>query len=358
LDMSGNVVGVITMGIDPGVAQNLNFAVPSDVVVSLILVEHEPLSFESAEDAGPQARNGSEADEGSRDRERASSLFKDGSAALEAKEYERAIHLFQESVRLNPDDAYGWHGLGLAHFHLDQYDQCLTNFLEATKRNPKDAGLWRSVGAAYSILKKYPDALSAYQEAVGIDPRDASAWYGLGLTYDDLHNYEQAIRGFKQAVSLDPLYSDAWYKLGAGLNVLGRYDESVPALRKAVDINPDYADAWYFLGSTYNDMKRYDEAIAAWKTELGLKSKDASISDASLWSSIGNAYYSLSDLKNAEQATKKALDLEVALPSHSSSDDALIQSILLSLYVIYNKMGKHREADQYMQSLTYLQNHK
>lgn len=311
---------------------------PSDVVGSLIHAEHEPLSFEVAREAGSPAENGSDKNEASGDREHALSLFKEGSAALEAKQYERAIHLFQESVRLNPDNADAWHDLGVAHLFLDQYDECLSNFLEAVKRNPKDARLWRSVGSAYSILKKYPDALASYQEAVGIDPQYALAWYDLGLTYDNMHDYEQAVRGFRQAVTLDPRYSEAWYKLGADLNVLGRYDESISALRRAVDINPDYADAWFFLGSTYDSMKRYDEAIAAWKTELGLKSKEASISDASLWSSIGNAYYSQSDLKNAEQATKKALDLEVALPSHSSSDDALIQGILLSLYVICNKM--------------------
>ncbi len=42
LDMGNHVVGVITMGINPGAGQNLNFAIPSDEVANLLVGASQP----------------------------------------------------------------------------------------------------------------------------------------------------------------------------------------------------------------------------------------------------------------------------------------------------------------------------
>lgn len=48
LDLNGNVVGVVTLVIDPGVGQNLNFAMPANEVKALISSTHEPVHLGSA----------------------------------------------------------------------------------------------------------------------------------------------------------------------------------------------------------------------------------------------------------------------------------------------------------------------
>lgn len=59
LDMKGNVVGVITWGVNLDLGQNLNFALPSEAVRAVLTKTHDVQPFESAksepEDRGPQA---------------------------------------------------------------------------------------------------------------------------------------------------------------------------------------------------------------------------------------------------------------------------------------------------------------
>jgi hypothetical protein len=55
LDLQGNVVGVITWGVNLQLGQNLNFAAPSNEVKPLVSVAQEPMPFGSMKNAQPAA---------------------------------------------------------------------------------------------------------------------------------------------------------------------------------------------------------------------------------------------------------------------------------------------------------------
>jgi len=69
-------------------------------------------------------------------------LDSDGLIALNAKQYEQAIHAFKEAIHLNPEDADAWHGLGVAHELLEQFEESPSDFKEAVKYAPKDKTFW------------------------------------------------------------------------------------------------------------------------------------------------------------------------------------------------------------------------
>jgi tetratricopeptide (TPR) repeat protein len=347
LNMNGDVVGVITWGLSAQDGQSLNFAIPSDTVQKLTSSAGKLISLDSitSKTAG---------DAISVDHDKAASLDSDGLIALNAKQYEQAIHAFKEAIRLNPEDADAWHGVGVAHELLEQFEESTSDFKQAVKYAPDNKTFWLSLGFAYSARNKNEDALSALQEAVEIDPEYATGWFWLGKIYDALHNYDQSLRCYKNATLYKPDYAEAWYELGVASK---NEDESIAALKRAVTLKPDYAAAWIRLGSTYDTMKRYDEAIAAWKEELGLKATDANVSDAKLWYYIGGDYSNLNDFKNAKQADMKALDLEKTSQYHTTDDNQLIPSICLSLSQIYEKMGKHRQADYYNKTWIFMVQH-
>ncbi len=123
LNMNGEVVGVITWGVNPEAGQSLNFAVPSDAVQTLISSGGKLIAFDSMKDVHEITTDKSIGDSNSIDRDKATSLDKDGLNALAAKQYEEAIHSFKEAIQLNPEDAIAWHGLGNAHRALGQFDE-------------------------------------------------------------------------------------------------------------------------------------------------------------------------------------------------------------------------------------------
>ena len=351
LSMDGYVVGVITWGINLQQGENLNFAIPSDEVKSLMLSAQALVSFDSIMRAHGSSARSAPLGEASPDHQKAESLVDAGLKAIDSKQYEQAIHDFKEAIGVDQENADAWHGLGVAHTFLDQLEESVTDFSQAVKYAPNEGGYWVSLGIAYMAVNKYSEAQSALQEAVGISPANATAWLYLGRAYDALHNRDQAVRCYERATSIKPDNAEAWYGLGQA-------SASIAALRKAVEIKPDYAKAWGALALALDSAKQYKEAIDAWKKLQALKSNDAFLTDAQVWWFVGGAYSNLNDLKDAEQAYLEALHTEQALPNHTNADNDLIGDIFEALYLTYSKMGKRRESEKYRENFVYWEQNK
>jgi S1-C subfamily serine protease/cytochrome c-type biogenesis protein CcmH/NrfG len=351
LDMAGSVVGVITWGVDLKEGQNLNFAIPSGEVRSLVSSAHEMVSFDTLKTPHNDAAKDRSRSQQNADQKRAESLVDEGIKAIESKQYEQAVHILKEAIGLDPENANAWHGLGVAHTFLGQPEESVGDFKAAVKYNPSYEGYWISLGLGYLTLNRYADALPALQEAVGIRPSDAIAWLYLGKTYDSMHNHDQSLRCYQQATSLDPDNAQAWYELGQASG-------SIAAFNKSVQLKPDYAKAWAGLALAYDNDKHYEDAIAAWKKLLTLKADDTFLTPARIWWFIGGAYEKLNDLKGAEQGYLEALQTAQAMPYHTSADNDLIGNVFEALYLTYDKMGKHRESEKYRQNFVYWEQNK
>src|ERR1017187_5812404 len=276
LDMAGSVVGVITWGVDLKEGQNLNFAIPSGEVRSLVSSAHEMVSFDTLKTPHNDAAKDRSRSQQNADQKRAESLVDEGIKAIESKQYEQAVHILKEAIGLDPENANAWHGLGVAHTFLGPPEESVGDFKAAVKYNPSYEGYWISLGLGYLTLNRYADALPALQEAVGIRPSDAIAWLYLGKTYDSMHNHDQSLRCYQQATSLDPDNAQAWYELGQASG-------SIAAFNKSVQLKPDYAKAWAGLALAYDNDKHYEDAIAAWKKLLTLKADDTFLTPARIW---------------------------------------------------------------------------
>jgi S1-C subfamily serine protease len=352
LDMNGDVIGVITWGVDQQQGENLNFAIPTEEVITLVSSAHNPIPFDAAaRNIENTATNSTSENNTGTGNEKADALVAEGHKSVAAKEYERAIHDFEGAIRINKENAAAWNGLGIAHSLLNQIEESVADFSQAVKYAPNDEGYWVSLGIGYRALNKPSEAQSALQEAVEISPTDATAWLYLGMTYDALHNRDQAVRCYGRATSIAPDNAEAWYELG-------QTSGSIAALNKAVEIKPDYAKAWAALALAFDRAKQYEQAVGAWKKLLALKSDDTFLTDARVWWFVGSDYSNLNDLKDAEQAYLEALHMEQALQYHTNDDNNLIGNIFEALYLTYSKMGKHRESEEYRENFVWWEQNK
>ena len=355
LDMKGAVVGVITWGVNLQEGQNLNFAIPSDEIKPLVASGHQQLSLDAVQSLETPSATSTTTDTTVDDEQKADSLVAEGHKFVASKDYERAIHDFGEAIRINKENPAAWNGLGIAHSLLDQHDEAITDFKQAVNYAPNWEECWVSLGVEYLIVNKPNDAQAALQQAVGLKASDATAWLYLGKVYVALHNDEQATRCFKQVTVIEPNNAEAWYELG---KVLDSGDsEKIAALTKAVQLKPDYVEAWSSLALTFNGAKRYDDAITAWNRRLALKSTDAYLTDARVYSFIGGDYESEGKLKEAETAYLDALNRLQSQPYATNDDRLLVNLVLESLYLLYDKMGNHKEAAHYRQAWLYLAQH-
>jgi tetratricopeptide (TPR) repeat protein len=131
---------------------------------------------------------------------------------------EKAIELFERAIKLKPDYAEAYNGLGWA--YLDTWG------IRAALRPPSRK------------------------------------------------NCTVAIEFFEKAVSLNPAYFDSYLGLGFCYNRLGRNKDALPYLEKAVQLNPDDGNAWTYLRLVYEELNRYEEAIEAQKRDIQIGSDD------------------------------------------------------------------------------------
>jgi hypothetical protein len=98
-------------------------------------------------------------------------------------------------------DAYV--GKGTAFLGLGDYEQALMVFEEALRLSPDSAGAYRGKGQASNGLERYVEALAAYEKALTLDSHSAEAYRGKGKALSGLKRYAEASVAYEEADRLD-----------------------------------------------------------------------------------------------------------------------------------------------------------
>jgi arylsulfatase A-like enzyme/Flp pilus assembly protein TadD len=139
----------------------------------------------------------------------------------EVREYDAAIHILQEGLKLIDYDPDIWNYLGVAYWRKGELDLALEAFGESLALDTNYAIAFNNTGSVY--LSKYlktgaqddlQNSLSNFHKAVALDPKYASAYNGLGAAYSQAGDVEGAIRSWEKAVEINPDLSFALYNLG------------------------------------------------------------------------------------------------------------------------------------------------
>jgi superkiller protein 3 len=113
---------------------------------------------------------------------------------------------------------------------------------------PKDARGWLGLGIAYVQQKRYPDARAALEHALQLDPSSAEANYQLGLVAKADGKPLEAIPYFQRAAELQPKHTNALLNLGNLYLQTGELQKAREALEQAEALNPNNYETEYDLG--------------------------------------------------------------------------------------------------------------
>jgi len=213
LNMKGEVIGIATFQMVGG--QNLNFAIPSERIANLNLIEEEK-TFTTKE-------------------------------------------LFEQKEKDKKDSDYAYETYDKALYFMDkkEYGKALPYLEIVIKTDISSLKAWAylAIGYCYEEFGTYTKAVEAFKQAIRIDPDDADAHYNLGVVYGKLGFHKDEIEAYKQAIRIDPnnahAHYNSYYNLGIAYGQLGFYNDAVEAFKQAIRIDPDDADAHYNLGVTY-----------------------------------------------------------------------------------------------------------
>jgi tetratricopeptide (TPR) repeat protein len=242
--------------------------------------------------------------------------------------WDGAIAVYQEFLRINPKDAGAHANLGYALAGKGQVDEALACYKKAVELAPQ-AVPRDSVGLVYlfahtssrllrqqkwaeaelllraclalrekvqphpwdnhdpkSMLveallgqKKYAEAFAWFQKAFALDPKDATAHSNLGWALQGKGQLDGAIACYKKAIELDPKCVNAHANLADLLANAAdpRFRDPVQAVaeaKKATELAPQFWMGWGNLGEAYYRTGQWQEAIANLDKGLALLKSD------------------------------------------------------------------------------------
>ncbi len=286
LNGKGEVIGV-SVSIYRGLgAQNLNFAIPSNTLKTLLAQSGtvKPFSQES------QAIS-------------AETYFIRGNDKTRLEDYQGAIADYTQAIRLKPDYAFAYNNRGYAKGQLGQYFAAIADYDAAIRLQPDDAyAAYVRRGYAKRRLGQSSAAITDYDAAIRLKPDYAYAYVSRGNVKVDLGQSSAAITDYDAAIRLKPDYAYAYVSRGNAKSNLGQHSAAISDYETAIRLEPDYAYAYVRRGFAKEGLGQYFAAISDYETAIRLKPDDA------------YAYYSRGNAKsNLGQYSAAISDYETAI---------------------------------------------
>jgi tetratricopeptide (TPR) repeat protein len=228
-------------------------------------------------------------------------LFKKGINLMADEKLDDAVVIFEEALRIDPENIETLMKLGYARFHLDDHSE----------------------------------ALRVYDKILEIDVANPEAWNLKGLVHYEQKKYSKALDAVEKAIESDPTYGMAQYNKACFLSLLNQVPESLEALKHAIEI--DVKNARRSIRD--NDFRNV-------RIEEGFKR----IQEVVVLESIRQGYHTIGaivwttflDRVDAEKALKKLL--EKGLIIQNEKRDGLSKIPIYDLAAnIAEKIGKEKK---------------
>ncbi len=230
-------------------------------------------------------------------------FFKGGYHSLH-NDFQQAITEFRKAIKIDPNQARLYSGLGTVYFSMGEKEKAITEFRKAIQIKPNNINLYIFLGMAYNLSGQFQQAITEFRKAIKIDPNQARLYSGLGTVYFSMGEKEKAIDYYQRAIQMSPYNSDAYSGLAAVYQFLGQYNKAIRYNKKAIQINPGDMSAYSGLGINYLYLDEPNKAIPCLKTSI-----EVNPYFINAYHGLGLAYFKLAQYENAKEAFEKAKEL-------------------------------------------------
>jgi tetratricopeptide (TPR) repeat protein len=210
------------------------------------------------------------------------SLYNQGSAKFEAKDYPGALSSFQTQIKITESDIYVgaidtgmYYNAGLAAVNSTKYDEAIKYFEKCAEMKYMGITPYFQMSEAYLSLGDTAKAETVLTGLSSKFPNDKNVTLQLIDLYIKSGKNEEAQKYIKVAKEADPNNYSLFFAAGIIFLNENKYDEAIPELTKSVELKGDVYDTQYGLGAAYinkaadmfkkaneiMDVKKYSEAI-------------------------------------------------------------------------------------------------
>jgi tetratricopeptide (TPR) repeat protein len=216
--------------------------------------------------------------------DRAMVAYKQGKALSDSGEANKALALYSEAVRLNPELAAAYFERGKLQTKNRDYNGAVGDFNLAIQKGLTTASVFDERGMAYCKARQYDWAIADHAEAIRRQPtlalayvHRADAWNQKGGPIGSQSaGFERATADCNEAIRLDPNLPAAYACRGDAFIRLRQYDRGIADCNEAIRLDPNLAVAYVYRGKAYSlGLGQYDRALADCNEAVRLDAKSA-----------------------------------------------------------------------------------
>jgi protein O-GlcNAc transferase len=223
-------------------------------------------------------------------------LADQAATAEAAGDYNRAIQLLDQALKLTPRDASLHIAQGTALYHESYLADAIREFRLALSLHPGDVDALSNLASAWMQIGDLQDALPALEQAAAQQPADPELLDRLGLAYLQAGNWRQAAQLYqrlsqsdaanavllydlaiaqkhlddtsaqgllRRALALQPDFPAAQMELAELLWQQGCLPEAQSLLQGLLQLHPDFLPAYFPLAEILRQIGRSDDAFRA-----------------------------------------------------------------------------------------------
>ena len=264
-------------------------------------------------------------------------LLIEGYARLKVNQIFKAIGIFQEIIKLYPQNTDARFYLGVIYYQkhqdadaeklfnsildeiqcdrtynylgllkLDQHKigEAINYFQFAIKIEQNNAFYHYNLGTAYSLNGWLMEAEQSFRKAVSLEPANLVYNYALAYLYYERHDYKKAMESTEHILELDANYTDAII-LKAMINAKnGNIIDAKNSLQKLTETVTNNDFLYYAMAKIYKEFPLYKEAVECLQNALNIKPESLEY-----LSELADCYCELEQYQTAQDIITKVLYL-------------------------------------------------
>jgi tetratricopeptide (TPR) repeat protein len=281
----------------------------------------------------------------SQEKNRADLIASRANEALRTGDYQEAIQLYREALKLDTVNAKTYYNLALAWDKAGNRGEEQAALEHSLQLDPQLARAHNQLGIVFLSSAQWNRAAEEFDRALQSEPHLAEAQNNLGIVRSRQGRVREAAQCFGAATSDRPEYGPAWLNLALTLAAEGKFLEAAGPAETAIQLMPDDEAALTGVGMIRAKNGRSAEAIALLRRAAEIKP-----SSAQAHLNLGIALGDSGDQEGAVHEFSRVTEIDPAnAAAHYSLGRALLETNHLSkakeeLYQCLQLDRNHRQA--------------
>lgn len=194
--------------------------------------------------------------------------FRQGVAAHQRNEFDRAVELYTIALDGAPELAEAWNNRGAIRAAQLRIADAESDLHTAIQLNPGYGEAYNNLGIIADARKANDEAVAFFSRAVECDNPRAEWFNNYGNALLKELRLDAALHAYDRALEIDPTYLFAVNNRAVVLRGIGLYDQAIAACHQALEIDPEYHEAINNLGLVLRDMGDRGNAVICFRKVL------------------------------------------------------------------------------------------